>query len=204
MNDQTLLAKLNFKSGMTALLLNVPDTMSRELTSAGLAVVSPESEKADGTLFMVDNSERLNELLPWMRTLLKKCNMLWIAYPKGGSGVKSDLNRDILWKILEPHGFRPVRQVAVDTTWSALRFKEGSGPLPGAEKKETSREIVMPEDFSQAVSAKEGVSDFFNSLAFTHRKEYVRWIEEARRPETRLSRIEKAMQLLAEKKKLNN
>jgi hypothetical protein len=46
----------------------------------------------------------------------------WIAYPKAGQ-LGTDLNRDILWKMLEPIGIRPVRQVSIDDTWSAMRFR---------------------------------------------------------------------------------
>lgn len=44
----------------------------------------------------------------------------WVAYPKGG---RADINRDSLWPILAEHGFRPIGQVALDETWSALRFR---------------------------------------------------------------------------------
>ena len=48
--------------------------------------------------------------------------LTWIAYPKAGQ-LETDLNRDILWKLLEGKGVRAVRQVALDDTWSALRFR---------------------------------------------------------------------------------
>jgi hypothetical protein len=53
----------------------------------------------------------------------------WVIYPKGNV---TDLNRDTLWPALTPYGLRPVGQVAVDDTWSALRFralKEGEEPF---------------------------------------------------------------------------
>ena len=55
---------------------------------------------------------------------------LWIAYPKGG---RADINRDSLYPIVaEATGMRPVTQVSLDDTWSALRFrpmKPGEGPF---------------------------------------------------------------------------
>jgi hypothetical protein len=44
----------------------------------------------------------------------------WVAYPKGN---RADVNRDSLWPLLAEHGFRPISQVALDDTWSALRFR---------------------------------------------------------------------------------
>lgn len=43
---------------------------------------------------------------------------------------------------------------------------------------------------------KEGVFPFFEELSFTHRKEYCRWVVEAKREETRLNRLEKAVEML--------
>ena len=48
---------------------------------------------------------------------------LWISYPKGGSGVPTDVNRDVARRLAQGHGLAAVSQVAVDETWSALRFK---------------------------------------------------------------------------------
>ncbi len=46
-----------------------------------------------------------------------------MAYAKGTSKVKTDVNRDKLWQAVEPIGWQPVRQVALDEVWSAMRFK---------------------------------------------------------------------------------
>ena len=46
--------------------------------------------------------------------------IIWVAYPKGG---RSDMNRDSLWPIVAELGLRPISQVAIDETWSALRFR---------------------------------------------------------------------------------
>jgi hypothetical protein len=46
----------------------------------------------------------------------------WIGYPKGGK-LGTDLNRDRLAQALASHGIQSVRQVSIDGTWSALRFR---------------------------------------------------------------------------------
>jgi hypothetical protein len=48
--------------------------------------------------------------------------LAWIGYPKGGQ-LGTDLNRDRLVAALADHGVQPVRQVSLDDTWSALRFR---------------------------------------------------------------------------------
>jgi hypothetical protein len=62
------------------------------------------------------------------------------------------------------------------------------------------REVDVPKDFAAALK-KAGLTKEFAALAFTHRKEHVRAIEEAKAPETRLRRIEKAVAMVASKKK---
>lgn len=46
----------------------------------------------------------------------------WVAYPKAGQ-LGTDLNRDKLAALVMERGVRPVTQIAIDATWSALRFR---------------------------------------------------------------------------------
>ena len=48
--------------------------------------------------------------------------LAWIAYPKAGQ-LGTDLSRDSLARWVQDHGIRPVRQIALDEVWSALRFR---------------------------------------------------------------------------------
>jgi hypothetical protein len=50
--------------------------------------------------------------------------VVWFAYPKGSSKkYKSQINRDNGWAVMGKAGFEPVRMVAIDEDWSALRFR---------------------------------------------------------------------------------
>lgn len=62
------------------------------------------------------------------------------------------------------------------------------------------REVEVPKDLAAALK-KAGLAKDFAALAFTHRKEHVRSIEEAKAPETRLRRIDKAVAMVQAKKK---
>lgn len=48
--------------------------------------------------------------------------LAWISYPKAGK-LGTDLNRDRLARAMTAQGIQPVRQVSIDDTWSALRFR---------------------------------------------------------------------------------
>jgi uncharacterized protein YdeI (YjbR/CyaY-like superfamily) len=63
------------------------------------------------------------------------------------------------------------------------------------------REIAVPDDLTAAFTEAPEARAFFDSLAYTHRREYVRWIEEARREETRARRVAQAVAMLCEGKK---
>jgi hypothetical protein len=58
------------------------------------------------------------------------------------------------------------------------------------------REVEVPKDLAAALK-KAGVRSAFDALSFSHRKEHVRAIEEARAPETRARRIDKAVAMVA-------
>ncbi|HMY18570.1 MAG TPA: YdeI/OmpD-associated family protein, partial [Polyangium sp.] len=128
--------------------------------------------------------------------------------PKKTSGIKTDLSRDEGWKSVFDAGFGPVTQVAVDETWSALRFKiestverkSGSVVAPGGAKKSPGppKKIVPPDDLITALEADEAACATWRTLAPSHIKEYVTWIEEAKKPETRARRIQNAITMLAE------
>jgi hypothetical protein len=84
---------------------------------------------ADVAIVFADDAAGLRKILTKQRAHLVKPEVLWIAYPKGN---RTDVNRDSLWPILSEYGMRPITQVAMDETWSALRFrtlKEGEPPF---------------------------------------------------------------------------
>lgn len=62
-------------------------------------------------------------------------------------------------------------------------------------------DIPMPDDLAAALSANARV--LFDGFAPSHRREYLEWVTEAKRPETRASRIAQAAEWIAEGKKRN-
>lgn len=58
------------------------------------------------------------------------------------------------------------------------------------------REVTVPGDFGDALGRDIEARQFFDGLAYTHRKEWVRWIEESKKAETRSARISKAVESL--------
>ncbi len=81
----------------------------------------------------------------------------------------------------------------------AIREQIGKGPGDTIEvvvwKDEEVRTIEVPAQFENLMK-KEGLLPVFKKLSYTHRKEYCRWITEAKKQETRLKRLEKAIEML--------
>jgi hypothetical protein len=58
------------------------------------------------------------------------------------------------------------------------------------------REVAVPGDLAAALAQDDTARATFDGLSFTHRKEWVRWIEEAKKPETRATRLDKTVESL--------
>lgn len=62
------------------------------------------------------------------------------------------------------------------------------------------REVDVPEKLTTALAADPAAKAAFEGLAFTHRKEYARWVADAKREETRDRRVTETIQMLREGK----
>ena len=60
----------------------------------------------------------------------------------------------------------------------------------------TAREVDVPADLAEALARDDAARATFDGLSFTHRKEWVRWVEEAKKAETRAMRLAKTVESL--------
>src|SRR4051794_20311010 len=63
---------------------------------------------------------------------------------------------------------------------------------------EGERVVEVPADLSAALAADPAAQAAFGALSYTHRKEYVRWVEEAKKDETRAQRIATSVEMVRE------
>ena len=126
MTENAIARKLQLKPGQSALLMNAPAGFRESLDPLPDGVEL--TEEAGGGRFdfvqvFAGDAAELGRLLPGAIMATGDGGLLWIAYPKGGRKAGTDLNRDILWGLVEPHGWAGVRLVALDETWSSMRFR---------------------------------------------------------------------------------
>ncbi len=75
-------------------------------------------------LIFVQSQKELADILPALMEKLTSDALFWVAYPKKSSKrYTSDLHRDQGFERIGHYGYEPVRQIAIDEDFSALRFK---------------------------------------------------------------------------------
>lgn len=117
MTDPALCKKLGYKPGSVLRLIDCPAAVASRL---------PESEAADQPtiiLAFVRDRATLAAAAPGAIAAYRRGMALWFAYPKKSGSIRSDITRDDGWESLAAHDLLPVTQVAIDSDWSALRFR---------------------------------------------------------------------------------
>jgi hypothetical protein len=120
-----LFKKLNLGTQDVIHVLNAPKSFEPEL--AALKGVTVKRSVTGASAFAMAFVITQAQLDAASRTLAAACTgdaVLWMVYPKGTSRkYKCEFNRDSGWPVLGAAGFEPVRMVAIDEDWSALRFR---------------------------------------------------------------------------------
>jgi hypothetical protein len=110
----SLARKLNLKPGMKARVVGKP-------ADVDLSDVST-SASGDAVIVFVRTLADVNSKAGPAIDAAKEDRIAWLVYPKAGK-LETDLNRDILWRHLLKKNVQGVRQIAIDDTWSAMRFR---------------------------------------------------------------------------------
>jgi len=123
-----LFKKLNFKDQPSILSVNHPASFQKELDDMSsitsiLTDVDQVGRISFALVFVVKQAE-VDQLIKQIAPKLEPDAVLWFCYPKGTSKrYTCDFNRDTGWASLGQYDLEPVRQVAIDEDWSALRFR---------------------------------------------------------------------------------
>jgi hypothetical protein len=125
--------KLTIKPNTTLWLSDDQHLARIEPLPEGVTLAAGLADATTAVIF-ADDGASLRQALTKHQGNLREPGSLWIAYPKAN---KADINRDSMWPIVAEYGLRPISQVAVDDTWSALRFRplaEGEAQFTGGRK----------------------------------------------------------------------
>ncbi len=120
--------KMNFTNSRLVVVLNAPQSFDMHMEGmSGLTTFVKDLSLIATTDFVLAFCTQQSEVDAIALEASEKLDgdgLLWFAYPKGTSKrYQCDFNRDTGWAILGKLGFEPVRAVAIDEDWSALRFR---------------------------------------------------------------------------------
>lgn len=125
MND--IFRKLNLKDETRVLVLNAPESFEPHLK--GLEGVEIHRALADlpeveFSIAFVTRQAALDKIAGSLVKKAKGDAKIWFAYPKKSSKrYECEFDRDSGWEVMGKAGYEPVRMVAIDEDWSALRFR---------------------------------------------------------------------------------
>jgi hypothetical protein len=125
MSEKTVAQKLQIKPSYTVRLVNTPpgyaDTLGPLPSEARR--VTKSAKPVDWLQIFVRSMAELEKQLAPCAKAVTPTGLLWITYPKGTSGIKTDINRDIINTYANTVGWQAVAMVSIDATWSAMRMK---------------------------------------------------------------------------------
>jgi len=202
--------KLKIKENFILLTINAPADFKKDIGELPKGVkISADSKNYNQVHWFVMNKAQMDKELTKVLKLIKDEVTLWIYYPKGTSKLQADLTRDKGWDNLLKHDeLGWISLISFDDTWSTFgaRLKTESDKKREGKPRERpifdyvdpkTKSVRLPDDLAIALKKNKKQEDFFNTLSFTNKKEYVEWIITAKREETRTERVKGTMERLA-------
>ena len=206
----TISDKLKIKAGDILLTVNEPGEFQKGLNGLPKGVRVVESGKDYNQVhWFVLNRAQLEKEMSKVMKLVKPGVIVWVYYPKGTSRLQTDLTRDKGWDCLLAEGDKLtwINLISFDDTFSVFGFRAKTDADRKKDAKPKEREIFkwvnpetktvkLPDDVAGALKKNKKAAEFFNTLSFTNRKEYLEWIVMAKREETRKERIDGTIERL--------
>ena len=115
-----LAAKLQLKPGQSVAVVGQPDGVVLEFGTDH--PVAADADRSDAVVVFCRGRDDVERMSDAFLPPAKRDELTWIAYPKAGK-LGTDISRDVLAELVKARGVQPVRQVALDDTWSALRLR---------------------------------------------------------------------------------
>lgn len=202
-----LLKKLRLDTASPLWVVAAPDDIDSILPGVDTTTRAGKIKPVKQLMLFARDSAHLNEQLPRLGPYIGHETLFWICYPKQTGSMTSDLIKMESWNMLPALGYRGQTSVSVNDDWSGMRFtnaprkKPSQAGLPPEERIAegidfVKRTVQLPADAVAVLSKHRGLAEAFDAMSFSHKKEYVMAITEAKKPETRASRINKMAEMV--------
>jgi uncharacterized protein YdeI (YjbR/CyaY-like superfamily) len=212
MSNQNLFEKLQIGNEKNLLIQGLPSSIEKQFVKLSYSKnVTPllKIKKIDFALVFALSANQLNSILKEVIPCLNAESKLWIASPKSTSKIVSDLNRECSWDVLCQNHYENMEQVTLDHVWSATRFhKSANAPVAIVAEIESNKAVdikavdfdknlvVAPVELQKMFTRHKKAREVFQNLSANNQKEYVEWIEGAKRQDTRTRRLEATLEKL--------
>ena len=123
---------------------------------------------------------------------------------KGRLSVTGTLNGFPFQISIFPNGDGTHHMMVNKQMREGAKVKMGDTLVVTMEADTSPRLVNVPDDLQSALSENAEASAIFEKLAYSHKKEYVEWIEQAKREETRANRIARTVEMLVEGKRVKS
>lgn len=202
--------KLRIKDEFIILTVNAPGNFKASMGALPKGVqISSSAENYNQVHWFVMKKSQMEKELSKVLKLVKGDVICWIYYPKGSSGIQTDLTRDKGWDALLKHNdLQWISLISFDETWSTFgfRMKTDADKKKNVVPKEReifkwvnpkTKKVRLPDDLLTSLKKNKKQKDFFDTLSFTNKKEFIEWIVTAKREETRNERIKGTIERLS-------
>lgn len=212
--ENQILKKLQIKAGFKVRIVNAPENFPSIISDipSDIEFLFDTKIVFDALLiFAISRADLVNAL---KIEKIDTNTICWIFYPKSKSKLASDLNLMQNWEDLKAFNLTPCGSAAIDDTWTALRIKpETELKRSGLGNTEIAKSdygnyvdvankiIYLPADLEIELNKNPLAFEFYQSLSYSNRKEYVLWVLSAKQEKTRIDRIQKTIQKLSAGKK---
>ena len=118
---QNTIKKFRFKD--KGIVINAPSTLEIQFMELGFKTSFDKEIKSKNTVIFINNNIEYLDFLNNQLKNIEPDSVLWFAYPKGTSKIKTDINRDTIRVTGEEFKITTVSAISIDNIWSALRFR---------------------------------------------------------------------------------
>lgn len=204
----SLAVKLLIKPNNSVFVLNSPkniSTLFRDLPK-GTTLLKKIGTPCDVVVLFAKNEEELNTYGPRAWASVKDGGIFWIVIPRRNTTMQETIATFSGWDIINSMGLKIVSHVPINATWTAYRFKPKSVRISSAEHQqeaglkefidEEKKTVTLPKDFADRLAGNRKAKDFFETLSFANRREYVVWILKSKTDKARAKRLDLIMEKL--------
>lgn len=123
-SGKTLPHKLGIKTGQNVSVVNAPDRFYDYLGDLPdpLDIDSKLKKLNDMIIFFSENKKNLKQTFPELKGAIKSDGMIWIAWQKKSSGIKSDLDENVIRDAGIDNKMVDIKVISIDEKWSGLKF----------------------------------------------------------------------------------